>query len=137
MLFFKKKEKVPVSTQNIDVYQEKQLELEETVFDTKQTNVDTLDSANIELSEPDNADSCLEGNVPVNNGNMENTNGKLLDSNSTNKIIDVISNEYYKLIHHLDSNFEVILKVLNDNKYTIDNTFLNRESVLLKEGNNE
>ena len=60
-----------------------------------------------------------------------------LNSMFLEDIIDIISEEYYKLVHNLDSNFETILKVLDDNKYTVDNTFLNRESVLLKEGNNE
>lgn len=60
-----------------------------------------------------------------------------LNSMFLSNIIQEVSLEYYKLVHGVDTNYQNILDVLALNNLKIDNSFLARESILLKEKEKE
>lgn len=60
-----------------------------------------------------------------------------LNSMFLSNIIQEVSLEYYKLVHGMDTNYQNILDVLALNNLKIDNSFLARESILLKEKEDE
>ena len=60
-----------------------------------------------------------------------------LNSMFLSNIIQEVSLEYYKLVHGVDTNYQNILDVLALNNLKIDNSFLARESILLKEKEDE
>lgn len=60
-----------------------------------------------------------------------------LNSMFLSNIIKEVSLEYYKLVHGVDTNYQNILDVLALNNLKIDNSFLARESILLKEKEDE
>lgn len=64
---------------------------------------------------------------------LKNINFIRLNSMFLGDIIEDIATEYYKLFNEKKYEFETILRVLDEHQISIDNTFLTRESVLLKE----
>ena len=76
---------------------------------------------------------CLfDGLKEINNLSFVRINGMFFNS-LVKDVILVVCNEYYNLLNGGKYNYSNILNALKENNILIDNTFLGRESVLLKE----